>query len=121
MGQRIAALLFGTVGPTEQGTAVGTTPTDLQPQPYPATESQDRALLPIAGPERATAAGALASKRDQRSRQVGCGLCMCASHRSAPQSNQIPPFPQKPGRAPLQSLLEAVMHLERSEDEEEAV
>src|SRR5437867_78048 len=30
---------------------------------------------------------------------------MCASHGSAPQSNQIPPFPQKPGRAPLQSLL----------------
>src|SRR6266581_5606881 len=105
MGQRIAALLFGTVGPTELPAAVGTAPTDLQPQPHPASESQDRALLPIAGPERATAADALASTRDQRSRQVGCGLCMCASHGSAPQSNQIPPFPQKPGRTPLQRLL----------------
>src|SRR6266704_1818955 len=105
MRQRSAALLFGTVGPTEQRTAVGTAPTDLQPQAHPASEGQDRALLPIAGPERATAADALASIRDQRSRQVGCGLCMCASHGSAPQSNQIPPLPQKPGRAPLQSLL----------------
>src|SRR6266851_272295 len=100
MRQRIAALLFGTVGPTEQRTAVGTAPTDLQPQAHPASEGQDRALLPIAGPERATAADALASIRDQRSRQVGCGLCMCASHGSAPQSNQIPPLPQKPGRTP---------------------
>src|SRR5260370_19263719 len=105
MRQRRAALLFGTVGPTEQRTAVGTAPTDLQPQAHPASEGQDRALLPIAGPERATAADALASIRDQRSRQVGCGLCMCASHGSAPQSNQLPPLPQKPGRAPLQSLL----------------
>src|SRR5713101_3588176 len=100
MRQRIAALLFGTVGPTEQRTAVGTAPTDLQPQAHPASEGQDRALLPVAGPERSTAADALASIRDQRSRQVGCGLCMCASHASAPQSNQIPPLPQKPGRAP---------------------
>src|SRR5258708_9878913 len=105
MRQRSAALLFGTVGPTEQRTAVGTAPTDLQPQAHPASEGQDRALLPIAGPERATAADALASIRDQRSRQVGCVLCMCASHGSVPQSNQIPPLPQKPGRAPLQSLL----------------
>src|SRR3989442_14190090 len=74
MRQRSAALLFGTVGPTEQRTAVGTAPTDLQPQAHPASEGQDRALLPIAGPERATTAGALASMRDQRSRQVGCGL-----------------------------------------------
>src|SRR6266699_2118290 len=100
MRQRIAALLFGTVGPTEQRTAVDTAPTDLQPQAHPAKEGQDRALLPIAGPERATAADALASTRDQRSRQVGGGLCMCASHGWAPQSNQIPHLPQKPGRTP---------------------
>src|SRR5438270_13468258 len=100
MGQRIAALRFGTVGPTELPAAVGTAPTNLQPQPHPANESQDRALLPIAGPERATAAGALASKRDQRSRQVGCGLCMCASHESAPQSNQISSPPAETGPHP---------------------
>src|SRR5216683_7758262 len=105
MRQRSAALLFGTVGPTEQGTAVGTAPTDLQPQAHPVSEGQDRALLPIAGPERATTAGALASMRDQRSRQVGCGLRMCASHGSVPQSNQIPSPPAETGPAPLHSLL----------------
>src|SRR6266852_3227942 len=53
MGQHIAALLFGTVGPTEQRTAVGTASTDLQPQPHPASEGEDRALQP-APPARST-------------------------------------------------------------------
>src|SRR5260370_34431358 len=75
MRQRIAALLFGTVGPTEQRTAVGTAPTDLQPQAHPASEGQDRALLPIAGPEPATAADPLPSIRNQRHRQLGGGVC----------------------------------------------
>src|SRR4051812_4685469 len=55
MGQGIATLLFGAVGPTEQRAPVRPAPTDLQPQPNPAGHGQDRALLPVARPERATA------------------------------------------------------------------
>ena len=97
VGQRIGALLFGAVRPTEQRTAVGRAPTDLQAQPQPASEGQNRAPLPIARPERATASDALASMRDQRPRQGGSGLWMCASHGSAPQSTRIAPAAAKTG------------------------
>src|SRR6266487_3169998 len=97
MGQRIAALRFGTVGPTELPAAVGTAPTNLQPQPHPAREGQDRALLPIAGPERATAAGALASKRDQRSRQVGVWAVNVCEPRVGTSEQPDPSLPAETG------------------------
>jgi len=65
MWQGVAALLFGTVGPTEQRTAVATAAADLDAQPQPAREGQDRALLPIRRPEWATASDALATMGDQ--------------------------------------------------------
>src|SRR5215471_4611932 len=61
--QGIAALFLGAVRATEQRAAVGRAPTDLEAQPQPTGEGEDRALLPVAGPERAAAADALALMR----------------------------------------------------------